>query len=132
MIEYAVKLFVPEQDWNEPRMQRLLELGGDSVTLVNDIYSFEKELTEHKTIDKMFNVVALISRTDNCTIAEAMVIVLSRMRDVEKEMLTLVQSIKDDPMFSDDTHVFVDRIIILLGGHHKATTVLDRYNKYTS
>ena len=130
-IEYADDLFVPDEDWNDPRMQSLFDMMSEIFVFVNDFFSFEKEVIQlNGDLSQMFNLVALISRLDDIPIASALEKLADMIRDMENRIRVAENILLNDPNVSGVTKTFIGKMNYFIGANHKVSTVLDRYNKF--
>ena len=130
-IEYADKIFIPEEDWNDPRVERLFDLMSEIFVYVNDFFSFEKEFVQQNgDLSQMFNLVSLISRLHYTPIGMALERLANMIRGLEKLIKYAEDQIINDPECSQVKKTFIQRMNYLIGGNHKVSKVLDRYNKY--
>ena len=129
MIEYADNILVAEDELCDPKMERLHTLMSDIFVYVNDLFSFEKEIIQHSgRLDKTFNLVALISRLEECDIGLAMQRLADMIRETERQIKKLEKELVDDRNCSDVRKTLIGRMNYFVGGNHKVSTVLDRYN----
>ena len=128
-IEYADDFFLQEVEWNEPKFQKFLECISDNFTFINDLFSFETEYYKQKNLRKIFNVVGVTILEKNCKVLEAFKIV----KDIWKKNNDEIEELRD-AIFkqdcSEEKKLYVDRLILFTGGHHKASNYIDRYNKH--
>ena len=103
---------------------------SDIFIYVNDFFSFEKEIIQQKgDLSKMFNLVALISRLDHCTIGQAMQRLTDMIMENEQKIRNAENDILNDSQCTEVKRTFIKRMNYFVGGNHKVSTVLDRYNK---
>ena len=80
--------------------------------------------------NKIFNSVAVVSQLEGIPIPKAMEKLAKIVYNLEQNILELEKDILSDNWFSEDTHLFVDRVNYVNGGHFKVYhAILDRYYK---
>ena len=126
IVEFADQLFVPAYIWDDPRMQKILDLASVHITNINDIFSFEKEFNETKDLNKTFNMVALISVTKGIHIEEAMKTVAKMNLEVEKEIQELEDQLINEHDCLPITKTFIERINLCLGGSYQCNSFINR------
>ncbi|CAG2170610.1 unnamed protein product, partial [Oppiella nova] len=128
LMEYADNLFVPQAEWDHPKFQRLLELATYLVTLMNEVYSFEKEVKERDwKIAEAYNMVAFYVRFKEVSVAEAMDSLVTDFLAMEAEIFALTKEVLTEDWLSPDTRVFVGRILYFVGGAMKSHSLMERY-----
>ena len=128
MIEYSANIFIPEHVWNNPRFQKLVDLGDKHIFMVNDVMSFKKELKECSgDLKKVFNAVAIVSLLDNISIEKSMERVSEMIADIEKEILEIQNEFLTEENCLEVTKTFIKHFNYQLGGHHESYQLLDRY-----
>ena len=130
LIEYADNLYIPDNIWDNDKIQMLIELGTINIILVNDFYSFKKEVKESEVLDKMFNAVPLISRLDDLTIDQSLEELKKMISGNEKQIFELEDQILSDCVSQLQTKALITRINYVIGGNYKAHTTSDRYTKF--
>ncbi|XP_054156267.1 uncharacterized protein LOC128954691 [Oppia nitens] len=132
LIEYSDGLYVPQTEWSDPRIQRLLYLTHLQVVYVNDVYSFEKELYDQKgQLDLMFaNLVAYYVLHDKCSIREAMDKTIELVRQLEADFVELAKTVANDPELSFDAKRFVEGLANYMASNYHLSITLDRYNNF--
>ncbi|XP_054158545.1 uncharacterized protein LOC128956858 [Oppia nitens] len=130
LLEYSDGLCVPEREWLDPRLQRLMYLFNYTVIYINDVYSFEKELYDQNgQLDRMFvNIVAYYVLDGKCSIREAMDKTLVICRQYEHEFDQLAKSVANDPTVSSDTKLYVQGLANLIAANYQVSITLNRYN----
>ena len=127
LIEYADKLFVPDEDWNRKEFQSLLDSCGDFNALINDVYSYEKEIAQNKNNDRIINMVYLICSTEKCGVKKSKEIMKQRIELKEKEIMSTIDRLKLDKNLSIDTLIFLDRLNYFMGGNIPVAKSIERY-----
>ncbi|CAG2105437.1 unnamed protein product [Medioppia subpectinata] len=129
MCEYAHNLFVPEDEWHNPRLQRLFKVLSKAGVMCNDIYSFEKEVLDAGgRVDGAYNGVSVLVRMHGIPVVDAMRQLANMCRELELEAQELVGEIQSAHWASADTRDYVQRLLWINGGNWKVCTILDRYN----
>ena len=98
--------------------------------MANDYFSFEKELKEIEDMDKIFNIVPLISRVNGLPIDKSLVETTKMIAKYEGLIFELEKQIMSQVEPKAETEALIERINYLVGGSYKAHTVVDRYSKF--
>lgn len=132
LIEYSVEIFIPDHDWHDERIQRLMHLCNLSTIFVNDVYSFEKEyLEQNEDMSKLIvNIVGFHVLKYKCSIAEAMHRSLEIIKECERDYKQLADSLVEDDGLSVEIKTFVQCLTAVNGGNFGLSIYCDRYNVF--
>ncbi|CAG2117083.1 unnamed protein product [Medioppia subpectinata] len=124
MCEYAHLMFVPEDEWHNPRMQRLFKLLSKAGVMCNDIYSFEKKVLDAGGLpDGAYNGVSVLCRMHDIPVADAMHRLAQMCRELEREAQGLVAEIQMADWACAHMRDFVARLLWINGGNWKVCTI---------
>ncbi|XP_054158218.1 uncharacterized protein LOC128956525 [Oppia nitens] len=152
-LDYAYKFELPERDWLDPRMQTLIQLATDQIILVNDLFSFEKELmanigqlpvttttgtgsddADRQVLPQMANTVAITAVQRNCPIVEAQTVIIDTIEQLESEIIKLVidweTGGRQSLPLSTGARQFINGLLYMAGGNYMFSIGCDRYNKF--
>jgi hypothetical protein len=95
LIEFTFNVEILEDEWNNHLMQQLLEKATKSFVLVNNWFSFQKEVIEyHGNFERCRNLIALYVNLENLTLQESVDELHKQILEADKEILEVVQSLK--------------------------------------
>ncbi|XP_054161308.1 uncharacterized protein LOC128959391, partial [Oppia nitens] len=156
-LEYAYKFELPEPDWLDPRMQTLIQLATDQIILVNDLFSFEKEImanigqqslttgtgssfihndynNDSHILPQMANTVAITAVKHKCSILESQTNIIRRIEQLESEILKLVidweTGGRQSLPLSPGARQFINGLLYMVGGNCRYSLGCDRYNNF--
>ncbi|CAG2180690.1 unnamed protein product, partial [Oppiella nova] len=90
MIEYVDDLYVLDEDWRHPDFQRLLDLSVVHIIIINDFYSFEKELHDRKgDLAQVCNYITVLARIDGISIEQSMAKLVDQLTALEVKIIQL-------------------------------------------
>ena len=128
--EFADQLVISEVVWDHPLIKRLIHLAQINLLMVDDFFSFEKELKETKNMAEMFNTVAVISLTNGLPIDKSFVETTKLIAENEELIHELEDQILSQVEPKAEAETLIERINYMIGGNHQAHTILDRYNMF--
>ena len=128
-IEYTDELFVPEDVWESRIWQQLLNLMTALALYLNDVYSFEKELKDMKSIDKMVNSVALLCHLKGITVNESMLEMAAIISKTEKKLIEIENKLLAIDDYPSDAKTFIVGMNYLISGSIVGYEKMGRYNK---
>ncbi|CAG2115948.1 unnamed protein product [Medioppia subpectinata] len=128
LIEYADGLYVPENEWRNPIFQRLFEMLCRLVVICNDMYSFEKEVLDAGSADRVYGCVTALAQIENISLTESMNRWVTNYNLLEKSTMVVADELLEADWTSPDTRVFIQHGLALIGGNWKVHSFLDRYN----
>jgi len=126
-IVYDFKLTSAERE----KLDEAWNPGGYAAFLVNDYYSWPKELYHacvNGSIDKIVNAIPMIMRYQNLTLGEATKRLAQIVLEYEKEFQHKLDDLAKDPTISLDLHRAIELLPLLLGGNHLWSTRSPRYH----
>lgn len=131
LIEYSENIYIPDQVWQDQRIQHLMDLCNLSTVFVNDVYSFEKEyLEQNQDMRKMIvTIVGFHVIKGKCSVEEAIVKSLHIIKNYESQYKELADSLINDEDISADTKKFIECVTAINGGNFALSIHTVRYNR---
>lgn len=131
LIEYSEQIYIPDQIWQDQRIQRLMELCNLCVSLANDVYSFEKEYVEQKEdmSNMNVNIVGFHVLKYKCSVTEAMKKSFDVVKKYECQYKELADCLIKDQSISSEVKKFVVCVTAVIAGNIDLSTRCNRYNK---
>ena len=129
--EFTERVFITEEEWNDPEFQHLFDVCAKHVIAVNEIYSYEKELAENdNNMSKLANknLMAMVILRDGLTVGEGIERMIELVIDIEKEFLQKQDIYLNKKQRSSSVIKFLDKVVIkLMTGNMKFSFESDRY-----
>ncbi|XP_054158198.1 uncharacterized protein LOC128956505 [Oppia nitens] len=154
-LDYANKFELPEPDYLDPRMQTLIQLATDNIVLVNDLFSFEKEIMANigqqtlttgtgssisdddihtEILPQMANTVAITAVKLNCSVLESQTNIIGRIEQLESDIIKLVidweTGGRQSLPLSTGARQFINGILYMVSGNCRFSLGCDRYNSF--
>ncbi|CAG2102392.1 unnamed protein product [Medioppia subpectinata] len=128
LIEFAANIYVPDEDWRHPELERLSCLLIRAGIMCSDLYSYGKELSAAGgRAHLVFNCVSVVSVGQGLTIDAAVERVVDEWRAVENAALALYRRLRAERWAGQHTGQYVRDMMYVIGGYWKAASTSYRY-----
>lgn len=107
---------------------RLISLYSDHISLTNDLYSFDKEYSDHcRTGAVLINAVDVVRKVHRVSESLAKQLVRESILEMETEFSEEFKRLKLSGQFSEGQQRFVEALILCLVGHVFYSATSGRY-----
>ncbi|XP_054162236.1 uncharacterized protein LOC128960190 [Oppia nitens] len=130
-IEYAKNIELKDREWNHPFIQLLNRFVSEEIILINDYYTFRKEVQENNdNFYQMRHPFALFVTNDGMTLQEAVDKVYEMIVHKDKQIIAQIDAIKRCDQLRQGLAVkeYINGVNEFLGGYWRHAVTARRYH----
>jgi hypothetical protein len=129
LVEFALGFELTQKEWESSILQNLIELAGKSILLVNDLFSFRKEIIESNgDLRYCSNSIILYMVTENLLLQDSVDKLFKELNKTDKAFLAIEKNLKLEKTLSNNMIKFIDGLKALIGGNWLFQLGLKRYH----
>ena len=130
LIEYAKDIDIKEKEWNHSSIQALNKLVSEEIILINDYYTFRKEVGENNgKFDQMKHPFSLLVHSQGMTLQSAVNKINELIKEKDEQIFRQMAIIeKCDELKSKDICDYLKGVNEFLGGYWRHAVTARRYH----
>jgi hypothetical protein len=129
-IEYAKNIEISDEEWNHPLIKALNRCVSEEVILINDFYTFRKEVKENDNdFNRMKHPFALLVNNEGLSLQESVNRVHEMILEKDKQIFNHFKTISESDFLRSRTiDLYLEGVSEFLGGYWRHAVTARRYH----